>query len=114
MKRYHWAWVWRGDIAKFFNSMDHTVLRTCLERRVHDPKAQILLDKVLSSPIHNGQSVSQSRSCGLPIGNLTSQILANVYLNEFDRFVQHSLKPLAYIRYGDDFIGVGKWQGFCS
>ena len=39
---------------------------------------------------------------GIPIGNLTSQIFANIYLNEFDRYVRHSLKPLAYIRYGDD------------
>jgi len=47
----------------------------------------------------------------LPIGNLTSQILANVYLNEFDRFVQHELKPLGYVRYGDDFIlwGANQW-----
>jgi len=40
----------------------------------------------------------------MPIGNLTSQIFANVYLNEFDRFVRHSIKPNAYIRYGDDFV----------
>lgn len=40
----------------------------------------------------------------MPIGNLTSQIFANIYLNEFDRFVKHNLKPQAYVRYGDDFI----------
>lgn len=40
----------------------------------------------------------------MPIGNLTSQIFANIYLNEFDRFVKHKLKPKAYVRYGDDFI----------
>jgi hypothetical protein len=40
----------------------------------------------------------------MPIGNLTSQIFANIYLNEFDRFVKHNLKPKAYVRYGDDFI----------
>ncbi len=41
---------------------------------------------------------------GLPIGNLTSQIFSNIYLNEFDQFVLHSLKPLGYVRYGDDFV----------
>ena len=41
---------------------------------------------------------------GIPIGNLTSQIFSNIYLNEFDRFVVHSLKPKAYLRYGDDFL----------
>ena len=40
----------------------------------------------------------------MPIGNLTSQIFANVYLNELDRFVKHSLKSQEYMRYGDDFI----------
>lgn len=40
----------------------------------------------------------------MPIGNLTSQIFANIYFNEFDRFVKHTLKPKAYLRYGDDFI----------
>ena len=40
----------------------------------------------------------------MPIGNLTSQIFANIYLNELDRFVVHKLKPKAYVRYGDDFI----------
>ncbi len=41
---------------------------------------------------------------GIPIGNLTSQIFANIYLNEFDRFVKHTLRPQFYLRYGDDFI----------
>ena len=41
---------------------------------------------------------------GLPIGNLTSQIFSNIYLNEFDRLVVHELKPKNYLRYGDDFI----------
>lgn len=46
----------------------------------------------------------EARPKGIPIGNLTSQIFANIYLNEFDRYVKHSLKPRAYLRYGDDFI----------
>ena len=41
---------------------------------------------------------------GMPIGNLTSQIFANIYLNELDGFVQHTIRPQAYLRYGDDFI----------
>jgi hypothetical protein len=40
----------------------------------------------------------------MPIGNLTSQLFANIYINEWDRFVRHELKPLAYVRYGDDFL----------
>ena len=41
---------------------------------------------------------------GMPIGNLTSQIFANIYLNELDRYVKYTIKPEAYLRYGDDFI----------
>ncbi|MCA9312983.1 RNA-directed DNA polymerase [Candidatus Saccharibacteria bacterium] len=41
---------------------------------------------------------------GIPIGNLTSQIFANIYLNDLDFYVRHTLKPLAYLRYGDDFV----------
>ena len=40
----------------------------------------------------------------MPIGNLTSQIFSNIYLNELDRYVRHTIKPQAYMRYGDDFI----------
>ncbi len=46
----------------------------------------------------------EMKSRGMPIGNLTSQIFANIYLNELDRFVVHTLQPNAYLRYGDDFI----------
>ena len=45
---------------------------------------------------------------GIPIGNLTSQIFANIYLNELDRFIMHAIKPLGYVRYGDDCIIIGK------
>lgn len=51
----------------------------------------------------------------MPIGNLTSQIFANIYLNEFDRFAKHNLKTKAYLRYGDDFIMVeNKFQKLCD
>ena len=40
----------------------------------------------------------------MPIGNLTSQLFANIYLNEFDRYIRHVVRPLGYVRYGDDFV----------
>lgn len=46
----------------------------------------------------------------MPIGNLTSQLFANVYLNEFDRYVRHAQKPLGYLRYGDDFVLFGQTE----
>jgi hypothetical protein len=55
------------------------------------------------------RAVGASRH-GIPIGNLTSQIFANIYLNELDRFIVHTLRPQAYLRYGDDFIVIGAGQ----
>lgn len=102
MSKYKHRWLWRSDISKFFDNVEHGTLKICLEKRSCGVNAKKLLDKVINSYSHN-RSVSQSRK-GLPIGNLTSQIFANIYLNEFDRYVLHKLKPSGYIRYGDDFV----------
>lgn len=96
-KKYQAGWIWRGDISKFFDTIDQPTLRQLLQRRVTTPVAQRLLENVLI-----GYSLGNQR--GMPIGNLTSQIFANIYLNQFDRYVRQELKPLAYIRYGDDFV----------
>jgi len=103
MQSYQNGWVWRSDIRKFFDTVDHQTLRFLLTTKSQTQSAIRLLDKVIGSYNYNG-SVSQSVIKGMPIGNLTSQILANIYLNEFDQFVLHSLKPLGYTRYGDDFV----------
>lgn len=102
-KRYSGGYFWRADVAKFFDHVNHETLKACLRRHIAEEKAQNLLDKVIDSYTHNEKSVSQSRH-GIPIGNLTSQIFANIYLNEFDRYVRHTIKPLAYMRYGDDVL----------
>lgn len=103
--KYPNCYVWRADITKFFDNVDHNLLKAHLNRSVTDQKTKSLLDKVIDSYDHNevSQSVSQSRR-GIPIGNLTSQVFSNIYLNEFDRYIRHQCKPLAYIRYGDDFL----------
>lgn len=97
LSRYPHSWVWRGDITKFFDSVNQTVLTGVVNYYIKDHVAIELLDEVI-----NSYKVAPDQ--GIPIGNLTSQILANVYLNEFDRHVRHILKPSAYVRYGDDFI----------
>lgn len=99
------GWVWRADITKFFDSVDHQLLKSILKRRVQDVKLLRLLDEVINS--YSTLSLSQSPIKiykGLPIGNLTSQIFANIYLNELDRFISHNIKPKGYVRYGDDFL----------
>lgn len=99
LSKYPGGFIWRSDIKKFFDNVDHKILMDILCFRIVDPKAVYLLAKIIGS-----YSVPAKKEKGVPIGNLTSQIFANIYLNEFDRFIKHSIKPLAYLRYGDDFI----------
>jgi retron-type reverse transcriptase len=104
------------DVRQFFPSIDLTILRSELAHRIADPGVLWLCDQILQS----GQGVlseeyslvyfpgddlfAANRPRGLPIGNLTSQFLANVYLNTFDQFVKRELKCAAYLRYVDDFL----------
>lgn len=97
LSRYAHTWVWRADIKKFFDNVDHSILKECLARFVDDEQMLYLLHAVIDS-------YQVKEQAGIPIGNLTSQIFANIYLHEWDRYARHQLKPLAYLRYGDDFI----------
>ena len=90
------VFVWRTDITKFFNNVNRATLVNILKRKISDPKALWLLQEIIDN--------FDRGSKGIPIGNLTSQIFANIYLNELDRFVVHTLKPKHYLRYGDDFL----------
>ncbi len=87
------------DVQKFFFRIDQAILLTILKRRIQDPNARWLLREIIGS-----FSASATETKGLPIGNLTSQLFANVYMNEFDQFVKHGLKVKYYARYTDDFI----------
>lgn len=85
------------DIKKFFDSIDHTILFGLIEKKVSDPDMLWLVKTII-------KSFEKSKDCGLPLGNVTSQLFANIYLNEFDQFVKHKLKVKHYFRYADDFI----------
>jgi len=85
--------ILKCDIRKFFQSVDHGLLLDMLGRRIKDADTMDLIGKIVSS-----------FEPGLPIGNLTSQLFANVYLSKLDHFVKQSLKVPFYIRYSDDFI----------
>ena len=80
----------KADISKFFDSVDHDVLKNLLSRKLKDQKLSHLPNAVLGK--------------GIPIGNLTSQYFANFYLTPMDRFIKEKLGVKAYIRYMDDFL----------
>lgn len=98
MEQYRRGWVWRADIIKFFDSVDQAVLIAVIKRRITCPVALRLIGDILAS--YHKHEIGR----GMPIGNLTSQIFANIYMNEFDRFMVHTLQPGAYLRYGDDWL----------
>lgn len=90
------CWVLKGDIRKFFASIDHASLLRLLGERIPDARILALLQEVI-------QSFSWTPNTGLPLGNLTSQLFVNVYLTPFDQFVKHRLRVQHYVRYADDF-----------
>ncbi len=94
--------VFKADIAKYFQSIDHAVLKGLLRRRIACKQTLALLAHIIDSAnvLHGAPGV------GLPIGNLTSQLCANIYLHEIDEFVKHGLREKHYARYMDDFIVV--------
>ena len=92
------CWVLKCDIRKFFASVDHLILIEILRKYICDDEIIKLIEKVVES------FCSTSIGKGLPLGNLTSQLFANVYMNEFDQFVKHVLRQKYYIRYADDFV----------
>ena len=110
------AYVMHLDIRQFFPSIDHKILLGILARTIGDKQAIGLIEKIIASGdgiqaneykmvyFPNDDIFASQRPRGLPIGNLTSQHWANVYLNELDQYVKRILKSRAYIRYVDDFL----------
>ena len=92
------AWVLKCDIKKFFASIDHVILLKILAKHIKDQDILWLLRTVIGS-FHSTRFF-----VGLPLGNLTSQLLVNIYMNEFDQYIKHTLKAKYYVRYADDFV----------
>jgi len=91
------AFVLKCDIRKFFDGIDHTLLFSLVSKKITDQDVLALIHRIISS-------FETAQNKGLPLGNVTSQIFANIYLNELDQFVKHTLKAPYYIRYCDDFV----------
>lgn len=85
------------DIYKYFDSVDQNILLEIIKRKIKDDNVIWLIEEILGS-----------QPKGIPIGNLTSQLFANIYLNELDQFAKHKLRLKYYFRYMDDFVVLSK------
>jgi len=104
------CFILKCDIKKFFETIDHKILLDIIGKKIKDVKAVQLLEEIIES--FSSQYSNLFERKGLPIGNLTSQLFANIYLNEFDQFIKKELKVKHYIRYADDFIIVAREENY--
>ena len=88
----------KADIHHYFQSINHDVLKAEIRKVIKDAGALVLIDRIID---HNGQMPD---GIGIPVGNLTSQLFANIYLNKLDQYIKHMLGAKYYMRYMDDFI----------
>jgi len=96
------AFCLKADIKHYFPNVNNEILLNILNRRISDEKVIWLIKQILANSPNN-LSNKQAKT-GMPLGNLTSQFFANVYLNELDYFVKYELKIKYYLRYVDDFV----------
>lgn len=96
------AYALKADISRYFSSIDHAILKSLLAAKIRCNRTLELLFYIIDN------SPSDALGVGIPLGNLTSQLFANVYLNELDRFAKHYLKAKNYVRYMDDFVIIHK------
>ena len=98
---FHWSksagWFLKLDVRRYFDSIDHTVLYQQLQHIIKDRSVLYLLYTLI-------KSYSTDVGKGLPIGNLTSQFFANLYLSGMDHYILEQCRPRSYIRYMDDFV----------
>lgn len=87
------------DIQRFFDTLDHTILNSLLYKQIQDKRVLCIVERVIDS-----FKSQPDPNIGLPLGNVTSQLFANIYLHTLDDFVKHTLRQKYYLRYCDDFI----------
>lgn len=126
--RDRYRYVLRADIFRYFPAIDHEILKRDLRRRIACPRTLQLADRIVDGsnrqePVHllfpgDDLLTPLERRRGLPIGNLTSQLFANLYLDPLDHFCKEVLRAKGYLRYVDDFAlfhdergQIEEWQG---
>lgn len=96
------CFVLKGDVKKYFNSIDQRILLNLIREKVIDDKTFTVVKEII-----DGYVFSEFGK-GIPLGNITSRIFANIYLNVLDQYVKKELKCRFYVRYNDDFIIVSE------
>lgn len=108
-----YAYALKLDVRRYFPSIDHDILKVKLRRRIKDRGLLWLFDTVIDSApdVGVGEQFAgddlvslMERRCGLPIGNLTSQFLGNLYLDDLDHWLKETCRVKSYLRYVDDLI----------
>ncbi len=92
------AFVFKADIKMYFENVNHDILLSLIEKKISDKKVLWLIKRILSNYQNEKESI------GMPLGNLTSQFFANIYLHELDHYVKQTIHAKYYIRYVDDFV----------
>ncbi len=116
-----YAYALKLDVSKYFSSVDHLILKGKLRRRLKDNKVLRLLDRIIDTAPEGAHNMIYfdgddlftpgQRRVGIPIGNLTSQFFANLYLDGLDHFLKEDLRVKAYLRYVDDMVILGDDKG---
>ena len=107
----HYRYALKMDVSRYFPSIDHQRLQAKLARKIKDkPVLQLLNHIIEQTPSACGEP-NYGRRCGLPIGNLTSQFFANLYLNDLDYYLKQDCRVKAYLRYVDDLIILSNDKG---
>jgi len=95
-------YCYKSDVSKYFDSVDHEILMSLIKKKIRDKKVIWIIKEIIKSASSGKDGV------GIPIGNLTSQLFANIYLSKFGHFAKNSMKEKMCLRYMDDFIFLGR------
>lgn len=112
------VYVLKLDVSKYFYRIDHVVLLDILHRIFKDRELLELLRRIIDDDQGGGlfgidiETGEREAGVGMPIGNLTSQMFANLYLNEADQYAKHKLHARKYIRYMDDMVIVSNDKAY--
>lgn len=99
LRRHGALYALKADVSKYYASVEHGALKRIIRRKISDARVLALIDGIIDSHHEPGRP-----GRGVPIGNLTSQLFANVYLDQLDHYIKQQRRERWYVRYMDDFV----------